>query len=296
MMRLPDGARLERAADGLDRLVLAARGGEARVYTHGAHVTHFQPEGTRPVLMMSSQARFEAGTPGKPIRGGVPICFPWFGPRAGHAQAPMHGLARLLTWQIESVTQEDQGRLCATLALASNDYTRSVFAQDFALRYTVTVGPSLEMALTVRNTGPGPLACEVALHSYLAVSDARQVLIRGLERAAYLDKTESLKRKVAGEDPIVIAGETDRVYLATRATVTLRDPGWRRCIVVRKSGSDSTVVWNPWIEKARAIEDLGDDDWQRMICIETANVAGDALTLGAGAEHVTVAAISVEPE
>ena len=296
MRVFPTGARLEKGAGGLERLVLAGPGGEAHVYTHGAHVTHFQQAGGRPVLMMSSKAQFEAGTPGKPIRGGVPICFPWFGPRAGDAKAPVHGVARLLTWDVESVTREDQGRLRATFTLTSNDYTRDAFPQDFALSYTVTVGASLELALTARNTGAAPLPCEVALHSYFAVSDVRQIAIRGLERATYLDKTDKLARKVAGDDPITIAGETDRIYVGTQATVTLHDPGWRRRIVVGKSGSNTTVVWNPWIEKARAIPDLGDDDWKAMVCIEAANAADDALTLAAGAAQTIVATISVEPE
>ena len=296
MKVFPAGARLERGAGGLERLVLAAQAGEAHVYTHGAHVAHFQPVGGRPVLMMSSRAQLEAGVPGKPIRGGVPICFPWFGARAGDAQAPMHGVARLLTWDVESVTQEDQGRLRAVFALTSNDYTRGIFPQDFALRHTVTVGDSLEMALTARNTSATELACEMALHSYFAVSDARQVAIRGLERATYLDKTDAWARKTAGNDPVVFAGETDRVFVGTQSTVTLADPGWQRRIVVGKSGSNTTVVWNPWIEKARAIADLGDDDWKGMVCIETANAADNALALAPGAVHTMVATISVGRE
>lgn len=275
---------------------MSVSGDEAHVYTHGAHVAHFQPAGRRPVLMMSSQAQFEAGAPGKAVRGGVPICFPWFGPRAGDGKAPMHGVARLLTWDVESVTPEEQGRLRAILTLTSNDHTRGVFPQDFALRYSVTVGQSLEMALTARNASATQLPCEMALHSYLAVSDARQVVIRGLERATYLDKTDNLARKIAGDEPITITRETDRVFVGTQATVTLVDPAWERRIVVGKSGSSTTVVWNPWVEKARAIPDLGDDDWRSMVCIETANVADDALTLAAGAAHTMTATISVEPE
>jgi glucose-6-phosphate 1-epimerase len=296
MVPLPNGARFENGADGLEQLVLAAPGGEARIYMHGAHVASFRPAGGRPVLMMSSKAQFEAGTPGKPIRGGVPICFPWFGSRASDPKAPPHGVARLLTWDVESVTQEDQGRLRAALTLTSNDYTRGASLQDFALRYVVTVGDSLEMALTACNTSAKELPCEMALHSYFAVSDARQVSIRGLERATYLDKTDAWARKTAGNDPVVVAGETDRVFVGTQATVTLADPGWKRRVVVRKSGSNTTVIWNPWIDNARAIADLGDDDWQGTVCIETANAADDALTLAPGAAHTMIATISVERE
>jgi glucose-6-phosphate 1-epimerase len=296
MKDLPPGARLDKGVGGLDRLVLAAPSGEAHIYRHGAHVTHFQPAGGRPVLMMSSQAEFEAGHPGKPIRGGVPICFPWFGARAGDADAPLHGLARLLTWSVESVTEESGDSLRAALTLASDDYTRSILPQEFALRYDVTVGASLEMALTVRNASTATLPCEMALHNYFAVSDARRIAIRGLEGTTYLDKTDEFARKATGGDPIVITGETDRIFVGTQAQVTLVDPGWQRRIVMQKSGSDTTIVWNPWIEKARAITDLGDEDWQAMVCIETANAADDAFTLRPGATHSMTARISVEPE
>jgi glucose-6-phosphate 1-epimerase len=296
MTTLPDGVRIDKGPGGLERLVLAAAEGEAHIYTHGANVAHFQPKGGRPVVMMSSKAQFEAGSPGKAIRGGVPICFPWFGARAGDANAPVHGVARLLTWGVEAVTREADGRLRATLTLASNDYTHASLPQDFALAYVVTVGTSLELALTVRNTGQAPLSCEVALHTYFAVSDAREVAITGLERATYVDKADGFARKTAGDEPITLTRETDRVFVGTQAAVSLVDPGWRRRIVVSKSGSNTTIVWNPWIEKARAIPDLGDDDWQGMVCIETANAADDALTLAAGASHATVARIAVVGE
>jgi glucose-6-phosphate 1-epimerase len=291
MRTLPAGVRVDQGRGGLERLVLEAGESETHVYTHGANVFHFQPKGGRPVLTASSRSHFEAGAPGKPIRGGVPICFPWFGGKAGDTTAPPHGVARLLTWGIDSVTREADGRLRAVLSLASGDYTRGQFPHDFALSFTVSVGRSLEMALAVRNTGGAPFTFEEALHSYLAVSDVRQIAITGLEQTTYIDKTDAFRRKAAADEPLVLRGETDRVFLGTRARLALSDPGWRRRIVVSKSGSDTTIVWNPWSEKAKTIPDLGDEDWTGMVCIETANAADNAITLGPGQAHTVTALI-----
>ncbi len=296
MASYPDGARVDQGQGGLERLVLAAKEGEAHVYLHGAHVAHFQPKHEKPVLMMSSKSLFEAGSPGKAIRGGVPICFPWFAAKAGDAAAPVHGVARLLPWRIETVQAESNGRLRATLLLESGAYTRGVFPHDFALRFVVSVGSSLGMELTVRNTGKAPMTFEEALHSYLAVSDARNIALAGLENAAFIDKTDAFKRKVAPAGALTIHGETDRVYPGTLASVTVTDPGWQRRIVVSKAGSSTTIVWNPWSEKAKVIPDLGDDDWRGMICVETANAADNAVTLAPGASHVVSARIEAHPE
>ena len=291
MRTFPDGVRVDQGRGGLERLVLEAAESETHVYTHGANVLHFQPKGGHPVLTASSRSEFVAGAPGKAIRGGVPICFPWFGGKAGDAAAPPHGVARLLTWTIDAVTKESDGRLRAVLSLANGAYTRGQFPHDFALTFTVTAGRSLEMALAVRNTGAGPFTFEEALHSYLAVSDVRQIAITGLEKTTYIDKTDALRRKAAADEPLVLCGETDRVFLGTRARVALSDPGWQRRIVVSKSGSDTTIVWNPWSEKAKTIPDLGDADWPGMVCIETANAADNAITLEPGQAHTLTALI-----
>jgi len=260
------------------------------VYLHGAHVAHFQPAGERPVLWMSGESRFESG---KPIRGGVPICFPWFGPKAGTADAPLHGLVRTRPWALRAVTPED-GRLRATLELISDEATRGYFPHELRVSLDVAVGPSLSLTLTVRNPGPLPFTFEEALHSYFAVSDVRQVLLHGLEGVGFVDKTAAGARRPGDAGPIAIAAETDRVYLGTEARVTIEDPGWERRIVVSKSGSRTTVVWNPWVAKAKAMPDFGDDEWPGMVCVETANALDDALSLAPGQSQATTARIEVE--
>ncbi len=292
---LPEGVELEKGRGGLERLAIATPAAEAHVYLHGAHVTHFQPRGARPLLFVSRRSHFEAGAPGKPIRGGVPLCFPWFGPKAGAPGAPIHGFARLLTWRLDTVTRDAAGRVQATLRLDAGDLSRRFFPHDFAATFVVTVDSRLQMDLAVRNTGPEPMRIEEALHSYFAVGDVRRALIGGLEGAPYLDKTEAFARKPAAGTPITVTRETDRVYPGVRGTATITDPVWGRRIVVEKAGSATTVVWNPWIEKAKAMEDFGDEEWQEMVCVETANAIDDAITIAPGDAHTTSATIHVEP-
>jgi len=148
--------------------------------------------------------------------------------------------------------------------------------------------------LAVRNTDAAPRAFEAALHSYFAVSDVRQARIRGLEGATYVDKTAAMARRPGTSEPITIDAETDRVYLGATGTVTIEDPGWKRRVVVGKSGSSTTVVWNPWIAKAKAMPDFGDEEWSGMVCVETANAMDDAVTFGPGATHVMTATLEVQ--
>jgi D-hexose-6-phosphate mutarotase len=291
MTRYPEGARLEPGPGGLERLSLAAAEGEAAVFLHGGHVAHFQPKGEKPVLWTSAESRFESG---KPIRGGVPVCFPWFGPKAGAPEAPMHGFARILPWAVKDVRRGDAGALHAVLELTPQAAARGGFPHELGLELTVLVSRSLRLELAVKNVDTAPARFEEALHSYFAVSDVRQAAIRGLEGVAYLDKTAAMARNPGEPGPIAIAAETDRVYLEARGTVTIDDRGWQRRIVVSKSGSATTVVWNPWIAKARALADFGDDEWPGMVCVETANAGDAAITLAAGATHVMSATIAVE--
>jgi D-hexose-6-phosphate mutarotase len=291
----PEGVRIEKGSGNLDRIAIAADQGEAHVYLHGAQVTHFQPRGARPVLFVSRRSQFEAGMPGKPIRGGVPLCFPWFGPKAGAPDAPMHGVARTLTWRLDAVIRGDSGAVRAMLHLESNDFTLRLFPFEFAATFVVTVDARLTMDLAVRNTGREPMQIEEAFHSYFAVGDARRVAIGGLEGLSYVDKTDAFARKAGERAPVAIARETDRIYTGARTTVGIADPAWGRRIVVDKSGSATTVVWNPWIDKAKALADFGDDEWTEMVCVETANAMDDAVTIAPGAMHAMSATIAVGP-
>jgi len=289
---IPEAARFETGPGGLVRLRIATPVAEAEVYLHGGHVTHYQPRGSGPVLFTSAQSRFDAKAA---IRGGVPVIFPWFGPRADDPSAPMHGFARTAEWDVGSVARQADGGVLVVLRLDASDATRSAWPHPFVLRHRITVGAALDLALVVDNPSAEPLVFEEALHTYLAVGDVREVSVTGLGGTTYIDKTDGMRRKPQGGEPLRLTAETDRVYLGTRAACVVDDPAGGRRLVVDKAGSGTTVVWNPWAAKARAMADLGDEEWLRMLCIETANAADDRVTLAPGARHEMRATIRVLP-
>ena len=291
MQKLPDNVRMEDGRGGLRRLVIRAAQAEAEIYLQGAHVTQFQPKGQKPVLFMSGKSWFE---PGKSIRGGVPICFPWFGARQDGRPGAAHGFARLVEWELVSAEQTSDGVVEVRLRLVSNEATRAMWAGEFVADYRVRVGATLGLELQVRNTGNQPLRIEEALHTYLAVGDVRQVSIEGLASTTYFTAVGTPRTETEGAAPIRITAETDRVYLNTQATCVAHDPGWERRLVVEKTGSDATVVWNPWIAKAKAMPDFGDDEWPSMLCIETCNVRQHAVTIPSGQSHVMGAIIHAD--
>ena len=288
---LPSGVRLDTGRGGLPRLLVETDTCTAELYLHGAHLCRWQPRSQpHPVLWMSGESRFEAGAP---IRGGVPICVPWFGPKAGDPAAPAHGVARISSWTLESAAMEPDETVRIRLGLACGPAASPYLRHDCVLAFEMRLGSDLAMTLTVTNPAKTPFTFEEALHTYFAVGDVRRVAVKGLEGAGYIDKVDGAKRRTQDEHPITIAAETDRLYLDTESAVVLTDPVFGRRIRVSKTGSRSTVVWNPWIAKSRAMPDFGDDEWPGMICIETANAGDHAVTLPAHTSHTMTAAISV---
>lgn len=287
---IPNAVRFEGGNGGLTRAVVTTALAEAELYLHGGHVTRYRPAGQGDVLWVSAQSVFQAD---KAIRGGVPICFPWFGARAGQPQSPMHGFARLKEWRVERVHEPGDGAVEIILELDADDQTLAVWPYQFAVRYHVRIGRVLELVLRVRNDGLEPFTFEEALHTYLAVGDVGRVEVIGLEGATYVDKTDAMRHRAQGNDPVTIAGEVDRVYTKTRTTCILHDPASGRRINVAKEGSNSTVVWNPGAAKAKAMTDFGDGEWPGMICIETANVGDERVTVPPGETHEMRAAIGV---
>ena len=289
---LPSGVVLDTGRGGLARLSIDTDICAAELYLHGAHLCRWQPRSQpHPVLWMSEASRFESGAP---IRGGVPICFPWFGPKAGDPSAPVHGVARISSWNLDSVALEADGTVVVSLGLVCGSHASPHVPRELVLAYELRLGRGLSMALTVTNPGDAPIVFEEALHTYFAVGDVRQVRVAGLEGATYVDKVDGAKRKTQADALVTIGGETDRLYLDTGAAVTLTDPGLGRRIRVEKTGSRSSVVWNPWVAKSRAMADFGDDEWPGMICIETANAADNAVTVPPHASHSMTATISVK--
>lgn len=272
------------------------RPGEGRygVFDHGAHVWAWQPDGQRPVLWMSAQSML---TEGQPIRGGVPVVFPWFGAGPAGDRTPPHGFARLRPWSrsVEEDTTSSDGRLVVELRLDQSRTGRQPgfpFAYSADLRVTFT-RTFLDIDLTITNTDRNPFTVEEALHTYLAVSDVRQVGLDGLDGVGYLDRAAGAPVLHCVQDGQVrVTAETDRLYLGHPAVV-LNDPGWGRSLRITNEGAANLVVWNPWIAKAAAMPDFGDDEWKGMICIEAANALDDSITLTPGETHLLRQRISL---
>jgi glucose-6-phosphate 1-epimerase len=282
--------RLVDPQDGLPHLDVATGAATAQVFFHGAHVAQWTPAHAKaPVLWLSAHSYFR---PDKAIRGGVPICFPWFGPHASDCTAPAHGFARLAEWTLADASDSTDGTVTLPFVLDTGEHASPLWPHRCRVAYRLSIGATLAMTLEVENSSDEPFTFEEALHTYCSVHDIGQVSITGLEAAEYLDKVEGFARKRQGSDPIRFTGETDRVYLDTTATCRIDDPGWSRTIVVSKSGSRSTVVWNPWAEKTLTFSDIGADQWRQMVCVETANVGAAAIRLAPGDSHTMRADIA----
>ena len=254
----------------------------ATVYLQGAHVTHWQPSRSKPILFLSSRSRFE---PGKAIRGGIPICFPWFGPRGDNKPGPSHGFARIQPWSVAAAallpTPEapDQAALHLTLTLAPTDLSRSFGFDNFRVACEFIFADTLTLRLSVVNAAETPLVFEEALHAYFHIAEIDTTQLTGLESALYLDKTDRMQPKHTPPEALTLTGHTDRVFPNTTNPVTIHDPGHRRTITNAKTNSATTIVWNPWSDGAATLPDLGPEDWLRFVCVETANTGADAVTL-----------------
>ncbi len=258
----------------------------SELYFQGAHLTRWQPTGHEPVLFLSERSAF---LPGKAIRGGVPIIFPWFGPRSAtpsssRTDGPSHGFARTADWQLRSATVGGDS-ISLELSLGPDDVSRGLGYDNFLLTYKLTIGAELLLQLKVENHSDNALHFEEALHTYLMVGDTKQITIAGLADTEYLDKTDGFKRKLEKESRLVLTGETDRPYVNTEAAVALTDPVLKRTITVSKENSRTTVIWNPWSELTAKMADMSPGGWTRMVCIESANAGENSITLEPGAEH-----------
>ena len=283
-------AEFDKGKGGLPRLTIRAKQAQARIYLHGAHVCDYRPVDGEPVLWLSEKSRFE---PDSPIRGGVPVCFPWFGSHDSDPSLPAHGFARHMEWRVDSVESRASGAVSARFILESDDKTRQLWPFDFRIVHTVTVDTRLAMNLAVTNTSSEEISFTEALHTYFSISDIRNATVHGLEGKAFVDTVGGRTETRESEEPIRFAGETDSLYMNAEGTCSIQDPGLGRRIRIEKSGSNSTVVWNPWIGKASRMPDFGDDEWPLMLCVETANAGANRVNLRPGDSHVMEARISV---
>jgi glucose-6-phosphate 1-epimerase len=274
---------------GLPRVRITTPQVEGEMYLHGAQVTSWKPAHAEEVLFVSKRAQWHEGIA---IRGGIPICFPWFRAKPDDPKAPAHGFVRTKAWILESITN-DGGRVTVIMSTASNNDARKWWPADFRLVHRATFGPELKLELTVTNTGSTPLRFEEALHTYHNVGQIRDVRVNGLDGVAYLDNTDSNREKTQSGD-LVIAKQTDNAYLNTQGEIELADSALRRRIRIAKENSLTTVVWNPWQEGAKSLADLGNEEWQQMVCVEASNVLGFAVNLAPGRQHLMKATIQVD--
>ena len=262
----------------------------AEISLMGGHIVSYTPAGERPVLWMSEKSMYRAGNP---LRGGIPVCWPWFG-AASDAGLPDHGFARISDWNIKDVSQLADGATQIELVLDSAKSTISMAKWDFRLEMKITVGKSLAVALTMYNSSDTPQKITSALHNYFSVSDISNIQIKGLDGAAFFDKSKEVHHYGTQKGNISFSDAVTKVFFPTAATAEILDPVWNRNIIIEKSGSQSTVVWNPWIDKACAMPDFGNDEYRQMVCIETANATDDARLLLPGVPHTLSQKISVQ--
>ena len=242
---IPGIARIVEGNGGLPKVSVSFPEAAGEMYLHGAHVTSWKPAGGEEVLFLSSRARWEDG---RAIRGGVPVCFPWFGDKADDPKAPAHGFVRLKTWQLESIARAGS-TVTVSMFTESDENTQKWWPAEFRLVHRATFARELSLELEMTNTGRTPLCFEEALHAYHRVGSIEAARVRGLDTVHYLDKTDSDREKVQ-QGAIVVDSETDRVYLDTTDAIELEDPALHRRTLVSKQNSRTTTVWNPWVRKA----------------------------------------------
>jgi glucose-6-phosphate 1-epimerase len=273
---------------GLPRVCVSTAAATAEIYLHGAQLTSWRPAGADEVIFLSEQSLWKEG---HAIRGGIPICFPWFRNKEDNPKAPAHGFVRTKAWQLDSVESNGNAAL-VSLSTGSDAATRAWWPHDFRLVHRLTIGAELKQELVVINTGTEPLRFEEALHTYYRVAAAENLRITGLDGVDYLDNTDA-NRERRQEGDIVLTGQTDRAYLDTTHAVEISDPTMRRRIRLAKQDSRTTVVWNPWKEGAQSLADLGDDEWRTMACVEACNIRNLAVDLAPGQQHTMKTSIHV---
>jgi glucose-6-phosphate 1-epimerase len=277
---IPGIAQVVEGNGGLAKVLITCRECVGEMYLHGAQVTSWKPAGDEEVLFLSSKSRWQEG---HAIRGGVPVCFPWFRGKRDDPQAPAHGFVRTKAWQLESIVQAGSA-VTVSMFTESDEGTKKWWPADFRLVHRVTFGRELSHELVVTNTGKTSARFEEALHAYYRVGNVEVVRARIPDAHDYFEGTDlTHARKQLGD--IEFSAETDRLYVNTRDAIEVEDPLLSRRISVTKESSRTTVVWNPWTEKAHSLSDLGDDEWPKMLCVEPSNVGEFLVDIAPGQQH-----------
>lgn len=253
----------------------------AIISLQGAHILSWIPKGEEEVIWLSDDASF---TPGKSVRGGVPICWPWFGAHETNNTFPAHGFARTTDWQIISTEALADGTTRISFTTQPLPENESMWPADTTVQYQLTIGKRLELELITHNNSNQPITISQALHTYFRVGDISQAYLHGLDNTDYLDKPDNFIRKLQ-KGPITIEEEVDRIYLDTNNDCVLEDKSLNRNIIIIKCGSHSTVVWNPGKAVAEKMGDLGEEGYKQMLCVESSNAADDKVIIEPGKAH-----------
>lgn len=253
----------------------------ATVCLQGAQVIQWTPVGHEPVIWVSGNSYYQTG---RSVRGGIPICWPWFGDHVTDASLPAHGFVRAKKWALESADQIVDGSTQLIFTYQLDKADQAIWPYSCTLQMVITLGSQLQLSLQTSNTGQQPLMITEALHTYFKVGDISKTTVMGLEGCHYLDKVDDFAQKIQ-DGRINIQTEVDRIYLDTTKTCRIDDPLMNRSIIINKEGSHSTVVWNPWEARSTAMIDMGKQAYQGMLCVETANAASNRVIIEAGDSH-----------
>ena len=251
----------------------------AIVSTYSGQVLAYRPKDRQhDLLFLSDKAYYEEG---KAIKGGIPICWPWFGADPENQGRPAHGFVRNRQWQVTGSESLADGSTRIVMSVTDSDATRALWPHPFRLDIEITVGDTLKLELVTHNTGNDSITISQALHTYFRVGDIGKVSILGLDGLRYIDKANDAAR-MTQSGPLTISAEVDRIYTDVTSDLTIDDGSLGRRIVIAASGCSTAVVWNPWAEVAASMADLDDDAYRRMLCVETANAGPETVEVAAG--------------
>lgn len=262
----------------------------ATVALHGAQVLTWAPTDHPPVLYVSPKARM---TPGTALRGGIPICWPWFGDHPEDPSKPSHGIARTRFWELVSASLV--GKVASLVfKLTPDEETKALFPHDFELTATIRIADKLRVKLNMKNTGEEAYKVSSALHTYLSLGDIDRIQLEGVKGSNYMDQLTDDTESTYQEKNLQIKGEVDRIY-QSMSSILIRDLDRQRSVFVDKAGSRSTVIWNPWKDKSKEIKDLPDKGYREFVCVECANAGTDKPTLAPNGSHTLETVIGLRP-
>lgn len=286
---IPGQVEIVAGRGGLPTINVNNNAAKSEISIMGGHVLTYQPKGEDEMLWLSKKSDFADGLP---IRGGIPICWPWFGPHPTDKSQPLHGFVRTMMWDICSICAPTPERTIVVLVIKDNDHTRAIWNFPFKLELEVSIGERLEVTLRTYNPGCTPFHITQGIHTYFGVKDVSAITIHGFDGVSYFNKVGGANNTLLQQGPIKVDKEIDAVFLNCAGAAELEDHAGKRHIRIDKEGSNSAVVWNPWIERSKNLPGYEPTSYQTMVCIETCNALADGRDIAPGGTHALKANIS----